>query len=146
MSVCLAANDFSRLKKSTRDAGTKDEIRLLHQLRSEPKMTMQNQPAGNNGPKLTYVDRPEVAEAYADFLETVVFDGTSIRMEFVVHRFDAANAQGAPSGRKVTAARLVLPISGAANLASQLEALLLALREEGSINEIMMIQSHGEMN
>ena len=67
-------------------------------------------------------------------------------MEFVVHRFDAANAQQVlQAEERVTAARLVhLPISGAANLASQLEALLVALREEGSINEInRMIQSHG---
>jgi hypothetical protein len=109
-------------------------------------MTMQNQPAGNLGPKLTYVERPEIAEAYADFLESVVFDGTSIRMEFVVHRFDKPDAQGVPSGRKVTAARLVLPLSGAANLASQLQALLAALSEQGAMSEIMMIQTSEGMN
>jgi len=106
-------------------------------------MTMQNQPPGNGVPTLTYVERPEIAETYADFLETVVFDGASVRMEFVVHRFDRPS-EGVPSGRKVTAARLVLPMSGAANLASQLDALLAALREQDATDDIMLIQSHGE--
>jgi len=109
-------------------------------------MTIQGKPTSSAGPSLTYVERPEIAETYADYLETVVFDGTSIRMEFVVNRFDRPNAQKAPSGRRVTAARLVLPMHGAANLASQLNSLLATLREQDSIDDVMLIQSHGGIN
>ncbi len=106
-------------------------------------MTMQNKSDNDAVPQLTYVERPEVAETYADYLETVVFDGTSIRMEFVVNRFDRPTAQGGPTGRRVTAARLVLPLNGAMNLASQLESLMATLRQQDTINDMMLIQSHG---
>lgn len=104
-------------------------------------MTVHDQSGGVVGPPLTYVDRPEIPETFADFLEIVVFDGAFVRMEFVVNRFDAPDASRAPpGGKKVTAARLVLPLSGAANLASQLEAILDAIRSDGG-NGMMFIQS-----
>jgi len=104
-------------------------------------MTVHDQSGGAAGPPLTYVDRPEIPETFADFLEVVVFDGAFVRMEFVVNRFDPPDAsRPLPAGRKVTASRLVLPLGGAANLASQLEALLAAIRSEGG-NEMMFIQS-----
>jgi hypothetical protein len=103
-------------------------------------MTMHDQ-SGSAGPPSVYVDRPEIAETFADFLEVVIFDGAFVRMEFVVNRFDPPDASRAlPAGRKVTAARLVLPLSGAANLASQLESLLAAIRSEGG-SEAIFIQS-----
>jgi hypothetical protein len=109
-------------------------------------MTIQDKPSGNPGPALAYVERPEISETYADYLETVVFDGTSIRMEFVVNRFDRPSRQGTPSGRRVTAARLVLPTHGAANLASQLNSLLATLQEQDTVDDLMLIQSHGGLN
>ena len=106
---------------------------------------MRNEPFNKSG-DLPYVERPDVIETFVDSLETVIFDGTSVRMEFVVHRFDPPNAKGVPSGRKVTAARLVLPLSGALNLASQLESLIAALSKQGAIREVMPFQSSGDVN
>jgi hypothetical protein len=107
---------------------------------------MRNYRPERDGPKLVYVDRPEITETFADGLETVVFDGMSVRMEFVVNRLDPANSHVAATGRKVTAARLVLPIAGVMNLASQLNALLAALGEQGALNEVTLVQSHKGMN
>jgi len=109
-------------------------------------MTIHDNPPENPGPALVYVERPDISETYADYLETVVFDGTSIRMEFVVNRFDRPNPQGTPSGRRVTAARLVLPLHGATNLASQLNSLIATLREQENVDDLMLIQSHGGVN
>jgi hypothetical protein len=97
---------FKRLERA--------QDRNLSGIEEEFGMTIQDKPSGNPGPALAYVERPEISETYADYLETVVFDGASIRMEFVVNRFDRRNLQGTPSGRRVTAARLVLPMHGAA--------------------------------
>ena len=91
---------------------------------------MQKPLADGPVPALKYVDRPDIAETFADGLETVIFDGSAFRMEFVVNRFDPPNAKGVPNGRKVTAVRLVLPFAGASNLASQLNALIAAIKEE----------------
>jgi hypothetical protein len=97
-----------------------------------------------NPAELTYQNRPDINETYVDTLETIVFDGSAIRMEFVVHRFDPPRSGGAPSGCRVTASRLVLPLGAAMNLQSQLSSMLSAAAEEGSTGGVMLMQSqHG---
>ena len=106
-------------------------------------MTHHARPDGNPA-ELTYLNRPEINEAYVDTLETIVFDGSAIRMEFVVHRFDPPRSAGAPSGCRVTAARLVLPLGAAMSLQSQLSSILSAAAEEGTSSGVMLMQSqHG---
>jgi hypothetical protein len=74
-------------------------------------------------PNLRYVDRPEIAEAFADSLEKFVFDGGILRMEFTVTRYDDPKPPAAPSGTKITACRLVLPPNGIVELMNKLEKL-----------------------
>jgi hypothetical protein len=74
-------------------------------------------------PNLSYVDRPEVSEAFADSLEKFVFDGAVLRMEFTVIRYDDPKPSVSPSGRKITSCRLVLPPNGIVQLMNRLEQL-----------------------
>lgn len=62
---------------------------------------------------LTYVNRPEISETYADGLHLMTFDGVAVKAELVVYRFDLPNPPNPPSGRKITAARLVLSAEAA---------------------------------
>jgi len=97
-----------------------------------------------NPAELSYQNRPDINETYVDTLETIVFDGSAIRMEFVVHRFDPPRTTGAPSGSRVTAARLVLPLGAAMNLQSQLSSMLSAVADEDTSSGVMLMQSqHG---
>jgi len=47
---------------------------------------MANEPKAK-GPVLRYVDRPEISEAFADSIEGLTFDGSTMRIEFTVIRF-----------------------------------------------------------
>jgi hypothetical protein len=107
---------------------------------------MRHQPSDTAAPKLKYVDRPEITEAFADSLETVIFDGLSVRMEFVVNRFEPSKPNTGPTGSKVTAARLVLPLAGVVNLLSQLNSLMTALQQQGALSEVTLVQPQRELN
>jgi len=96
--------------------------------------------------ELEYIDRPDVRETFVDSLESVMYDGSSLRMEFAVHRFAAPNAHGNAKNKKVTAARLIIPLSGAIGLTSQLTALLEALEQQGAIGQMRFIPSTEGLN
>jgi len=46
------------------------------------------QPPSQFPANLTYVDHPDIAETFADAMERLIFDGATVRMEFVVNRLD----------------------------------------------------------
>ena len=127
-------------------SGALRPVKILLPIVKKLGAAMRNQPPETASSKLKYVDRPEIAETFADGLETVIFDGMSVRMEFVVNRFEQALPDTAPMGRKVTALRLVLPIAGAVNLTAQLERLLAALKDQGVLNELTLVQSANDVN
>ena len=60
---------------------------------------MRHQLSDAGAPKLKYMERPEIKEAFADSLETVIFDGMSVRMEFVVNRFEPSKPNAGPAAR-----------------------------------------------
>ena len=107
---------------------------------------MTHQPPDISTPNLKYLDRPDVAETFADSLERVTFDGMSIRMEFVVNRIESSGLKAAPIGSRVTAARLVLPIAGVAQLLSQLTQVMAALKQQGALNDITLVHSQNEIH
>jgi hypothetical protein len=94
---------------------------------------MRNQPPGQPiaPPKLTYVDRPDVGETFADSVARVAFDGATLRLEFAVNRLDDARPPAQQTGRAVTACRLVLPANGMLDLYSRLSTLMNALQTQG---------------
>ena len=87
------------------------------------------QPSGP--PKLTYVDRPDIGEVFADSVARVTFDGATLRLEFAVNRLDDVRPGTQQTGRAVTACRLVLPPAGMLDLLGRLNALINALQSQG---------------
>lgn len=80
-------------------------------------------------PAAQYIDRPEISEVYADGLSRLLFDGTCIRMEFVVTRFDEPQEGDPPRQWAYTSARVVMSRMGAVefmNKVRQLERVLIA--------------------
>lgn len=101
--------------------------------------------SGESG-ELEYIDRPDVGETFVDSLESAMYDGSSLRMEFAVYRFAPPNANGKTAKRKVTAVRLVIPLSGAIGLTSQLSALMEALEQQGAIGEMRFVPTTEGLN
>jgi hypothetical protein len=84
-------------------------------------------------PKIEYVDVPSIAETYADTVKGMMFDGQSVRLELCVTRMDEPkNGSGASTGRRQTACRVVLPLSAALELSTQLGRMMKALAHRGA--------------
>jgi hypothetical protein len=83
---------------------------------------------------MTYVDRAEIAETFADSLEYVVIDQSVLRLEFVVNRMDKPKGpQGQATGKKYTACRVVLPAMQIIEIANKLSGILGAMQAKGII-------------
>ncbi|MBI3043903.1 MAG: hypothetical protein HYY78_13880 [Betaproteobacteria bacterium] len=83
--------------------------------------------------QITYVDRPEVSETFADTVEKLSFDGQTLRMELCVTRMDDPHPPNPPTGKKYTACRLVLPPLAAIDLANKLQQLVVMLEQQGIV-------------
>src|SRR5256885_14623657 len=66
--------------------------------------------------KFEYIDRPEVDEIFADFVNRIQFDGQTLRFEFCVSRMEDQPPPAAPSGKRYPACRLVLSAAAAGDL------------------------------
>jgi hypothetical protein len=84
---------------------------------------------------LTYVDRPDVSETFVDSLEKCLFDGSAVRLEFVVNRIAQAQPGKQPEAVKMTASRLVTTLPGLVSLASHVNGMINALKAQGVIQE-----------
>lgn len=87
---------------------------------------MKGKAGGSPEPK--YIDRPEVSEVFADRLEHLFFDGSTVRMEFTVTRTDPAHTVAGqvttePRQWSYTACRVVLSARGAAELLNKMQEL-----------------------
>ena len=83
--------------------------------------------------QITYVERPEVSETFADTIEKLSFDGQTLRMELCVTRMDDPTPPNPPTGKKYTACRLVLPPLAALDLANKLQQLVAMLEQQGIV-------------
>ena len=97
-------------------------------------------------PTLTYFDRPDVPETYADSLEKMFFDGVCFRLEFVVNRIDTPKPPAAPTGKKVTAARLVLPVPAMLAIAQQINGMLATMQAQGIVKTHPVPKPTGSVN
>ena len=77
------------------------------------------------------VDRPELAETFADHVRAVLFDGSTLRLEFGVTRVDELKPQAPPSGRRYPSCRLVLTPGAAVDLINQLQRIAAGLVQAG---------------
>jgi hypothetical protein len=84
--------------------------------------------------KTKYVDRPELAETFADDVRMVGFKDNLLHMELVVTRLDEPHPPEPPTGRTYPAARLVLTPTAALKVHQNLSNLLAALEAQGMVH------------
>ena len=75
-----------------------------------------------------YIDRPELAETFADKAHRMTFDGRTLRIEFCVERPDDAGVK-----RASPVCRLVLDLDGAVDLFNKINTLQSAMESRGVI-------------
>ena len=77
------------------------------------------------------VDRPDLAETFADSVSGLVFDGQTLRIDFALTRLDEIKPNAPITGRRYPACRLVLPPAAAADLINRMQQIAQALTEAG---------------
>src|SRR3954453_19785835 len=80
--------------------------------------------------KFEYVDRPEVAEVFADFVHRIQFDGQTLRFEFCVSRLED-QPPATPTGKRYPACRLVLSAAAAVDLMNKMQQITASLIKAG---------------
>ena len=81
--------------------------------------------------KYEYVDRPEVAEVFADFVQRIQFDGQTLRFEFCVSRLEDQQPGTPTSGKRYPACRLVLSAAAAVDLMNKMQQITASLVKAG---------------
>ncbi len=82
---------------------------------------------------IRYVDRPDVAETFADSISGLVFDGQTLRVEFAVTRLDEVKPGAAITGRRYPICRLALPPAAAIDLINRMQQIGVALGQAGVV-------------
>jgi hypothetical protein len=80
-----------------------------------------------------YIDRPELAETFADSITAMFFDGQSLRMEFGVSRVGEIKPDVPITGRRYPVCRLVLTPAAAFELINRAQQIESALTQAGVI-------------
>src|SRR5882724_1564880 len=83
--------------------------------------------------QLQYVDRPEVSETFADFVQRIQFDGQTLRFEFCVTRLDDQRSPtpSTVTGKRYPACRLVLSAAAAVDLMNKMQQITAGLIKAG---------------
>ncbi len=89
--------------------------------------------AGKQTATVRYVDLPECSETFADAVNSVFFDGQSLRIEFGVTRMDEMKKDAPVTGRRYPACRLVLPPAAAIELINRMQQTAAALEQAGIV-------------
>ena len=87
-------------------------------------------------PKFRYQDAPELPETFADSVGRWYFDGTTMRIEFLVSRMDQEKSSEGRTGRKLPVCRLVLTPTGAVELLYQAQRVAAALEKAGVVKRV----------
>ena len=85
--------------------------------------------------KFEYVDRPEVAEVFADFVQRIQFDGQTLRFEFCVSRLEDQQPGTPASGKRYPACRLVLSAAAAVDLMNKMQQITSGLVKAGVLKQ-----------
>jgi hypothetical protein len=80
---------------------------------------------------LRYIDRPDMAETFADSINHVYFDGQSLRLEFGITRLDDVKPNAPVTGRRYPAQRMVLTPVAAVELINRMQQVGAALAQAG---------------
>ncbi|WP_290997032.1 hypothetical protein [Hyphomicrobium sp.] len=91
--------------------------------------------SNQHAPDIRKVDRPELDETFVDSVGMFFFDGSTLRLEFSVTRFDEPKPPAKPSARRYPVARLVLDQKAAVDLLNQMEQVKAILQRTGHITK-----------
>jgi hypothetical protein len=86
-------------------------------------------------PQFRYQDMPELSETFADSIGGWSFDGSTLRMEFLVSRLDVLKPGDAATGRAVPVCRLVLTTAAAVELIRASGQITSALVQAGVLRQ-----------
>jgi hypothetical protein len=85
-----------------------------------------------------YVDRPEISETFADFVQRIQFDGQTLRIEFCVSRLeDQKQPTDTATGKRYPACRLVLSSAAAIDLMNKMQQITQGLIKAGVLKAEM---------
>jgi hypothetical protein len=82
-----------------------------------------------------YVDRPEVEETFADFVQRIQFDGQTLRLEFCISRLEDQQASAPPVGKRYPACRLVLSVGAGVDLINKMQQITANLIKAGVLKQ-----------
>lgn len=82
-----------------------------------------------------YVDLPDCTETFADSINSVFFDGQTMRIEFGITRMDEMKKDQALTGRRYPACRLVLAPAAAIELINKMQQTAAALQQAGLVKQ-----------
>ena len=85
----------------------------------------------NTPAQFQYVDRPEVSETFADFVQRIQFDGQTLRIEFCVSRLDDQKPSAPATGKRFPACRMVLSTGAAIDLMNKMQQITAELVKAG---------------
>jgi hypothetical protein len=80
---------------------------------------------------IRYIDRPDIAETFADSVSGLVFDGQTLRIELAVTRLDELKPNSPLTGRRYPACRLALSPAAALDLINRMQQIGAALTQAG---------------
>jgi hypothetical protein len=86
-------------------------------------------------PKFRYQDMPTLGETFADSIGSWSFDGSTLRLEFLVSRLDPLKQGDQASGRAVPVCRLVLTTAAAVELIRASGQITSALMQAGVLRQ-----------
>jgi|SRR5580704_14089603 hypothetical protein len=86
-------------------------------------------------PQFRYQDMPALNETFADTIGSWSFDGSTLRMEFLVSRLDSLKSGESATGRAVPVCRLVLTTAGAVELIKSCGQITSALTQAGVLRQ-----------
>lgn len=82
-----------------------------------------------------YIDNPDCAETFADSVNSVFFDGQTMRIEFGITRMDEMKKDQPLTGRRYPACRLVLAPAAAIDLINKMQQTAQALQQAGLVKQ-----------
>ena len=84
-------------------------------------------------PTIRFIDRPEIAETFADSVTGTSYDGQTLRLEFAVTRLDDIKSGEPITGRRYPACRVVLSPAAVLDLINRIQQITAALTQAGTL-------------
>jgi len=116
---------------------------LLEVVYNEPKgeerMADTTQKTDQQTLKIQQVDHPELSETFADSIDSVFFDGQTLRINFGVTRFDQPQQPPATTARRYPCCRLVLTPRAGVELMNQIQKIMTGMIQAGVLKAVPQV-------